>query len=310
MVDLRQLEVFCRIVELESFTLAAKKVHLSQAAVSERIAALEESLGAQLIDRLGRRVQPTPTGRWLYERALALLSGAQELQLGLQRLLHVEGGELVVAASTIPGEHILPRMIAELRRRHPRASVSVPGGNSADVVRRVEAGEAELGVAGATEEGSRLRFEALWEDELALVVPAGHRLARKRRVTIAELAGEPFVLREQGSGTRRALEAALAASRRPVALEVAATLGSTAAVKEAVIARLGVSVLSRLALATELRAGLLHALPLAGLELRRRFHLVSDPRRASSPLAARFVELLRADRAPARASGRAKPRRR
>jgi DNA-binding transcriptional LysR family regulator len=300
--DLRQLEIFCRVVEQGSFTRAAAEVHLAQASVSERIANLERAVGARLLDRLGRKAVPTAVGRRLYERALALLATKREICLELEELLGVEQGILVVGASTIPGEYIMPERIARFRERHPGVLVRVLAGDTAGVVELVAAGEVEAGFVGSMVDSGSVRFEPIWGDELVLAVPARHRLARRKTARLEQLLGEPFVAREPGSGTRRTLERALAESRsaEPIELQVVAELGSTAAVKQAVIQGLGVSILSRRALEIEVRAGAIRALGIPELSLGRHVYLVIDERRTRSPLCARFVDFLRRDRSGSR----------
>jgi len=292
--NLRQLEVFCKVVELASFTRAAGAVHLAQATVSERIATLERDVGARLLDRLGRRVEPTPVGRRLYARAREILLLQRDIQTDLEALLGVEAGALTVGASTIPAEYLLPRALARFRGELPAVRVRVLVADTDGVLAQVAAGELELGVVGAEPEGEHLRSSPLWDDELVLAVPSDHRLAGQDVVGLEALASEPFVLREPGSGTRRALERALAAAGHDgtEALDVVAELGSTAAVKQGILHGLGVSVLSARAVELELAAGAIATLGIEGLELGRRFHLVSDPRRTASPLGERFAAFL------------------
>ena len=289
--DLRQLEIFCKVVERESFTRAAADVHLTQASVSERVANLERSIGVRLLDRLGRRVAPTAIGRVLYERAMDLLKTRRDICLELQELLGVERGTLVIGASTIPGECILPGEIARFRERHGSVLVRVLAGDTTEVVQMVADGSVELGFVGSAIGGEALHFEPVWDDELVLAVPAGHRLAGRDSVALRDLGGEPFVLREPGSGTRRTMERAFAdaAADAATALTVVAELGSTAAVKRAVVNGLGLAFVSRRALELEVEAGLVHGLSVPDLELGRHVFLVRDPRRSTSPLCERFM---------------------
>jgi len=292
--DLRQLEIFCRVVEQGSFTRAAAEVHLAQASVSERVANLERAVGARLLDRLGRKAVPTVVGQRLFERAVSLLAAKRAVCLEIEELLGVETGTLVIGASTIPGEYILPAQIARFRRRYPGVLVRVLAGDSSGVAEMVARGEVELGFVGSVSGIESVRFEPLWDDRLVLAVPPRHRLARRRTVRLDELRGEPFVMREPGSGTRQTAERAL---REPAAasgfeLEVVAELGSTAAVKQAVIQGLGLSIISRRSLDIEIAARAIRALEIAGLSLDRHVYLAFDERRTRSPLGARFADLL------------------
>lgn len=291
--DLRQLETFCRVVEEKSFTRAAVSLRLSQAAVSERIAALEGAVGARLIDRRGREAVPTRIGGRLFQRARDLLDRGAAIRKEIGALLGVETGDVTLGASTIPGEYILPAMLAEFRRRYPGVLVSLRIGDTDSIASEVASGALELGVIGSRTAYRGIRRRSLWNDELVLVVPARHRWAARRRANLAELGEEPFVTRERGSGTRAVTEERFArAAKGGARLNVVAELGSTSAVKSAVLGGLGVAILSRRAVDIEVRAGLLAALPIAGLPIRRTFILIQPTRASASPAGARLADFL------------------
>jgi len=293
--DLRQLEIFCKVVELGSFTQAAEAVHLAQASVSERIANLERVVGAPLLDRLGRETVTTAVGQRLYERAVELLAAKRSISLEIEGLLGVERGTLLVGASTIPGEYILPERIARFRESSPGVLVRVLAGDSTEVIGMVERGDVELGFVGSASDRESLGFEPIWDDRLVLAVPAGHRLAGRKSIRVDQLRDEQFVMREPGSGTRQTIERALGESGSGEAPELAvvAELGSTAAVKQAVVQGLGVSILSRRALDLEIASGAVRALRVQRLPLDRHVYLAVDERRTRSPICERFVEFLR-----------------
>ena len=293
-LDLRQVEAFCRVVDVGTFTGAAAELGLSQAAVSERVANLEGDVGAPLLDRLGRRVRMTRVGERLYEHGVSLLRAADAARAELQAMLGEGAGRVVVGASTIPGEHILPAVVARFRQENPRVAVEVQIGDTSRIIDQLVSGEVELAVVGSRVERPHLRFTPLWEDELAVVVPCGHAFADRTSVSVADVCREPFVTREPGSGTRTAAEKALGAELPDGfrSLDIAAQLGSTAAVKEAIVHGLGITILSRRAVRLEVQAGLLRTVPLAGITLTRQFLLAEDPRRTRSPACQRFVGLL------------------
>jgi DNA-binding transcriptional LysR family regulator len=290
--DFPQIEALVSIVNHGSFSAAARFLHLSQSALSERIANLETAIGARLLDRGRRQTRPTAIGRHLYDRGTALLQQRARTCTELSELLGVQRGTLCIGASTIPGEFILPRVLARFTRQHPGAQLTVRIGDSATIADGVEQGRHEIGVIGARISGNRLLFEPLWRDRLAIVVPAGHRWERRRKLGLDELASEPFLMREQGSGTRRRIEEALPKETLET-LDVVVELGSTNAVKEGILHGLGVSILSERAVRTEVRTGTLVTVKAAGLHLEREFLLVSHPRRTLSPLARRAMEYLR-----------------
>ncbi len=290
-MDLRQLEIFCRVVERQSFTGAARDLEMAQASVSERIATLEADLGLRLLDRLGRSVSPTPAGERLYAGARELLRAREALVSELAGFGAADAGTLEVAASTIPAEYYLPDAVARFASGRPKVKVVVRVGDSEEVCARVLSGEVQLGVVGARPEGMQLRATALWTDELVAICPPDHALATKGEVPLAALLAQPMVVRESGSGTRRTLEEALG-RKRPVALNVAAEFGSTAAVKRAVVAGLGVAVVSKAAVTLEVQAGELVQVSVRPALPERRLWAVVDARRAQGPLGAAFLQFL------------------
>jgi DNA-binding transcriptional LysR family regulator len=254
--QLPHLETFALAAELGSFTAAARGLGLTQAAVSQRVAALEADLGVPLFSRQGGRVLLTDAGRRLHP----LASRIKELHR--QARAEVTGreaplrGELSLAASSVPGEHLLPGLLAAYRQKHPHVQVRVKITDSSDVLAQVERGETHLGLVGRKGDSPHLDYRCFACDTLALVVPAAHRWARRKRVSLEELGGEPLILREAGSGSRWCLEQALArAGKSPADLRVALELGSSEAIKEAVQRGMGLAVLSTRAVEKEAGPG-------------------------------------------------------
>jgi DNA-binding transcriptional LysR family regulator len=292
--DLRQLEIFLKVVDLGSFSKAADSVFLAQASVSERIATLENMVGTRLLDRLGRQVVPTRAGELLYKHALLLLDMKRTASLEMQEFLGVRRGEIQMGASTIPGEYILPGVIGLFRKKYPSISVTLTIADTVDIHGRVLEGDFELGVVGSRVAHNSLIYHELWEDELVLVVPAKHLWAKKKSVSLAELCEEPFIMREVGSGTLKIMEEYLEASRSKGAdpLNVVAHLGTSTAVKEGIKAGLGISILSSRAVETEIKAGVLKSLKVKGLSMSRSFYLIRDRRRIASPLCQAMLDFL------------------
>jgi DNA-binding transcriptional LysR family regulator len=292
--DLRQLEIFHKVVELKSFSKAADAVFLAQASVSERIATLENMVGTKLLDRLGREVVPTKAGELLYKHAVLLLDMKRTACLEMQDFLGVKRGEIHIGGSTIPGEHVLPKMIGRFREKFPLVAIALTISDSTDIENRVLKGDFELGVIGSRGSQRRIIYQELWEDELVVAVPARHRWAKKNTVSLEELSKEPFILREVGSGTLKIMEAYLKGSGAVGidSFNVVARLGTSTAIKESIKAGLGVSILSSRALDTELETGILKALRLPRLSLTRHFFLIRDRRRIASPLSRAMTEFL------------------
>jgi len=293
-MDLWQLHIFCRVIECRSFSKAAEAVHLSQPTVSAHIKQLEEHFGCPLIDRLSKEAVPTQAGRLLYGYARRLLGLRDEAESAMSQHQGKTRGRLVIGGSTIPGTFLLPRVVGRFRRRYPDVRLALVIEDTARILHGILEGELELGVVGA-ESGERdLSQEPLMQEEMRLIVPRGHRWAKRGRVPLAELWQEPYIAREAGSGTLQSLQEHIAGlGHEGGELNVIAEMGSTEAVRQGIREGMGVSILSPLAVAEDLAAGRLKALTVEGLNLTRRFHLTTHRRRSLSPLAAAFIELLK-----------------
>jgi len=292
--DLRQLEVFRKVVDLKSFSKAADAVFLAQASVSERISTLESMVGTRLLDRLGREVVPTKAGELLYKHAVLLLEMKRTAALEMADFLGIRRGEIRLGGSTIPGEYVLPKVIGRFCRGYPYLWVTLTVGDTVAIENRVLAGDLELGVVGSKGSQKNLIQHELWRDELVLTVPAGHRWAQEREVPVDALCEEPFIFREPGSGTFKILDGYLQStgSAGLSALRPVACFGTSTAIKEGIKGGLGVSVLSSRAVDTELQAGILKALRITGLPMYRNFFLIRDKRRIVSPLCQALIDFL------------------
>lgn len=293
--DLRQLEIFCRVVEMGSFSKAAKEVFLAQASVSERVANLERMVGTRLLDRLGRQVVPTRTGELLYQRALPLLNMKRSICLDLEGFLGVQRGEVHLGGSTIPGEYLIPEVLGRFRTIYPGVSVRVEIADTGRIAESVLEGHLELGIVGSQVPDSRLMQHDLWEDELVLAVPSNHAWGNRGEISLKDIyEAESWILREDGSGTQKSLDDFLrrAGGKGIDSLHVAARLGSSTAVKEGVKAGLGVAILSYRAMETELSSGDLKALRVTDIPMKRCFHLIHDRRRTASPLCRAIMDFL------------------
>ncbi len=292
-MDLRQLEVFAKVVETRSFSRAGEALQITQSTVSEHVRLLEEEVGSRLFDRLGRETLPTRAGELLYGYAQRLLGLRTEALQSLQQFLGQIAGSLAVGASTIPGEYVLPPLIGTFREKYPKVAIALHIGDSRDIAEAVLEGRVELGVVGARPEHRALQAVELMPDELVVVVPPGHAWSGRRTVTVAELSGEPLIVREPGSGSRQALEAALHAAGLGLdRLQVVAEMGSTSAIKQAVKAGVGVSIMSRRAVEEECGHRLLWCARIADLQTVRHFYLVTHGGRSRSPLCQAFLDFL------------------
>ena len=294
--DLRQLEIFCKVVELKSFSKAAEAVFLTQASVSERIAGLENSIGVRLLDRLGRQIEPTKAGALLYKHAILLLDMKRSVRLKMENFLGMKHGEVHMGGSTIPGEYILPRIIGRFNDKYPFISVNLTISDTTEIRKLVLRGALELGVIGSKIENKDLIYYDLWKDELVLAVKAGHRWSKKKSVTLDELIEEPFIMRETGSGTQKIVEDMLESLgiEGIHSLRCVACFGSSTAVKEGIKSGLGASILSSRALEDEVQKGILKTVKIKGIPpITRRFYLIKDKRRTASPSSQAMLAFLK-----------------
>jgi DNA-binding transcriptional LysR family regulator len=291
--QLPYLETFSKAAELSSFTGAAKILRLTQASVSQRVQALERALGTPLFQRQAGRVLLTEAGQKLYDYAQRILDLHRQARQEITGREAPLGGDLSLAASSIPGEHLLPSLLSLFGKKHPHIRVRATVSDSMGVMTQVERGEVSLGLVGRKTDNPHLKFRYLASDRMVLVLPPGHALGRRKKVSVRQLARHPLVLREVGSGLRHCFEKSLDKAGLSLAdLRVALELGSNEAIKEAVLRGVGVAVLSTYAVQKEIRAGQLHALTVSDLDCDRDMYVVQDRRRVLSLPARLFLLFL------------------
>jgi DNA-binding transcriptional LysR family regulator len=290
-MNLNHLAVFHAVAQTGSMTLGAERLDISQPAVSKQVQELEHALSVHLFDRIGRRVHLSQAGEILADYARRLFALAHEAQEAMADVRAAGRGRLVIGASTTIGTYLLPGVLAEFWRRHPRVELLVEIENTEQVHRRLARLELDVGLTEGFVEEEDLDAEIFHRDELVVIAPPSHRLAGKPRVSLSALQEEPFILREPGSGTRAVEERALACLKLPV--RVAMALGSTEAIKRVVAESVGLAIVSRLAVHGECAAGTLAVLPVAGLHIERPLHLVRRKGRRDGPALQAFCAVLR-----------------
>jgi DNA-binding transcriptional LysR family regulator len=276
-----RLVVFRSVAEQLSFRKAGEEPYLTQPAVSLQIKALEEDLGVQLFDRTGAHISLTEAGKVLLEYALqgnALLAQAEQ---EVAALSGEHAGQLALGASTTIAQYVLPRLLGEFRRAHPRVQLTLVSGNTEHIVDAVERQQIALGLIEGPARSRDVKTAPFLADELVLIVPGAHEWAERASVSRSEIASIPLLMRERGSGTRREIEIALERLRVKLgALQIVMELDSTEAIKSAVEAGLGAGFVSRWALAKDLRLGQAFKIAeIEGLRIRRDFlitHLASQ----------------------------------
>lgn len=294
-MDTRQLAAFCAVVERRSFSLAAERLGVTQPAVSQQVRALERRLGTPLLDRSGRRVEPTEAGWRLYRGAQRLLALEEQLAAEVAAAAGGElAGELVLGASTGPAAIAVPLLLCEFQRQNPGVHVSLTVSDTHTVVERVARRELELGIVGASRRHRGVRFEPFFSDEVILACPPGHRFAG-RTVTLEQLREEPLILMQPGAGVRQIVEDALRRQGlRLRDLDVRLELGLQESVRAAVEAGYGVTFISRTAVESNLAAGTLAEARVEGLEATRVVSLARAAGRVPSRVAEAFVSFARA----------------
>jgi DNA-binding transcriptional LysR family regulator len=288
-MDTRQLQAFCAVVEKKSFSQAAEQLGVTQPAVSLQVRALEQRLGQSLLDRSGRRVEPTEAGRRLYTSAQRMLALEEQL---LEEVSADDGrlaGTLAIGASTGPGAHLVPLLLCEFQREHPDLHVALSIWDTQTVIEHVADRQLELGVVGALRRHRSLEFEPLVRDEIVLAVPPGHHAAGGT-ITVEELKEETLIVMQEGAGVRQVVEEELRrAGLRLRGVEPKLELGLQESVKSAVAAGFGVAFISRTAIEGELAAGRLAAAQVEGVEPARQIYIVRARGRSATRAAEAFL---------------------
>lgn len=292
-MDIHQLKVFASVFKNKSFSRASEELYLTQPTVSDHIKTLEEELGCKLFDRLGRTIIPTREAEALYSHAMEIIEKADNIRDFIGHLKKEITGELVIGASTIPGTYLMPPIMAKFQKMYPSISFQILISDSRGIVEKISRHELLIGIVGAKLANSQITYMPFLEDELIAV--SSPVLTKNKQLTLKELMKLPMVLREEGSGTRRETEKIL--EDKGISLEdikVAGIFGSTDAVKQAVKAGLGVSILSRLSVKDELKYGIFREIKLSGTQMKRKFYIVTHKKRTLPAVYSLFLEYIKA----------------
>jgi len=290
-MDIHHLRVFASVFKNRSFSRASDELHLTQPTISNHIKALEEEFNCRLFDRLGRTIIPTKEAEVLYNHSTDLIERAGNLKEAIGLVNREITGKLTIGASTIPGVYLLPALMSGFRLVHPSISFQILISDSKGIIERISRHELLLGIVGAKLGDEPIRYTPFVEDELIVVSPPN--FSKSRTLPLQEVLKFPMVLREEGSGTRKETEKFLAS--KGFSLEnvpVTGIFGSTDAIKQAVKAGLGVSILSRSAVADELRHEILEEIKLDDMQMRRKFYIVSHKKRTLPLLYDAFLKHL------------------
>ncbi|CCH50557.1 selenium metabolism-associated LysR family transcriptional regulator [Pseudodesulfovibrio piezophilus] len=294
-MDVRKLDAFCKVYELQNFSKAGEVMYLSQPTISSHVANLEEELGVRLFDRLGRKVLPTQAGHVLYERAVAVFENLDQAKASIEMLRDKVVGELTIGCSTIPSHHILPGYLAKFSAKYPQVSFHVHTSDSSEIIRRVANGEYPVGLVGQKPEEEGLEALEIMGDEIVVVaannaswLPQGNG-----SVPIEDVASLPWVMREKGSATRRVLESALeTVGLSLLSLNVRCWVEGTCEAIAHTLSGVGVSVTSRLATEEYLKSGAMKQLDVPQLAGKRKFYLIYHRDRHMFPALQTFVDFV------------------
>ncbi|WDL97596.1 LysR family transcriptional regulator [Alicyclobacillus sp. ALC3] len=295
-MHLESHEVFCAVVEHGSLNKTAQVLHMTQSTASRHLQAMEDEYGGLLFERSASGLTLTPLGQALYPYSRDLLSCHVRAKEELLRL-RSEGGGLCVGATLSIGEYLLPVLLGDLRERYPSADIRMRIANTTEIVSQLAHHSIDVGlVEGIVTPTADLVVTAWKEDDLVLVCPPSHRFAQKGEISLADVLEEPLLCREEGSGTRQVTEQALEQENMLSQATFCMELGSTQAIKSAIVAGLGVAFLSRLTVHEDCQRGVLVEVPIAGFQIRRHLHIVQRAERYSRYMVDAFLRLL--DKAP------------
>jgi len=277
-MDIHQLKVFASVFKNRSFSRASEDLHLTQPTISNHIKTLEDEFGCKFFDRLGRSIIPTKEAEVLYTHALEIIEKAGTIDEAIREIKKDLTGKLMIGASTIPGVYLMPRMMTAFREKYPEISFQIQISDSRGILDSILRHDMLLGIIGAKLGNDQITYIPFVEDQL--IVIASPSKVEKKDMHFRELTNYPLILREEGSGTRRETEKFLESKGLSLDnFQISGIFGSTDAVKQAVKAGLGVSILSKFAVIDELEHGILQEIELTDLQMRRRFYIVVHKKR-------------------------------
>ncbi len=290
-MNLHQLRIFCSVVEHGSHTKAAEALFMTQPAVTLQVHALERSLQVKLLERVDQHIIVTEAGQALYQCAIPMLNAEAEAERVLTELKGAARGRLVIAANTTGGMYIIPPRLSSYKEQHPESELLLQIDATDRLIERARQGVIDLGFACGTIVQPDLTIETIGEDTLTLILPACHALASQPALTLDQVATLPFIVPESISRTRQFIEQIM--RERGYTLKIVMHFQGTEPVKKAVESNLGVAIVSRAAVAREVEAGVLRAMPIVDLEMTRPFVMFYRQGKYFGPMARDFMAYMR-----------------
>lgn len=295
-INLHQLKIFHTVARSGSFSRAAGELHISQPSVSIQVSDLERQFGVELFEQVGKSARLTEAGRILYDYAARILTLIDETNRAIDEVKGLRRGRLVLGATPTPGTYLLPALLGKFKEQYPRLEIVLRITGQREIQEMVLRHALDIGVVGWKITLPDLEAVPIATDELVLVVAPAHRFASQPSVEVTDLAGEPFILRERGSGSREAVDEAL--HRAGVHITPVIELEGAEGMKQAVAANLGISILSRSAVQLEVSSGRLQIVPIRGLHIDRTLSLIYHRDRRLPHIAQAFVEMVAPKAAP------------
>ena len=289
-----KLRVFCTVAETGSFSKASEIIHLTQPAVSLQIQALEDLYETKLFDRTSSAVNLTTSGEVLYKYAKEILTLYAQAEKDIGEITGLVKGSIAIGASTTIGNYLLPLVISDFKTENPKIKIHLLVGNTKRVVDLLNAGNLDIGLVEGEIKKYKIISETLISDELMLIVPSEHPWARKKDISMLDIIKEPFIFREEGSGTRQIIEKYL--NKRGITtqkMNVSTILGSTEAIKEAVERGIGIAIVSKWTVRKEIKAGALKPLSFKEGRMLRNFSLIFNKNTVTSYAVEEFLNYLR-----------------
>ncbi|MEK6653015.1 MAG: selenium metabolism-associated LysR family transcriptional regulator, partial [Nitrospirota bacterium] len=278
-----KLKVFCTVAETKSFSKASEIIHLTQPAVSLLVQAIEEIYETKLFDRASNTVTLTPAGEMLYKYAKEILNLYAAAEKNIGEITGFVKGSISLGASSTIGNYLLPGVIADFRKTHPKIKVHLLVGNTKRIVELLNSGNIDIGLVEGDVARQKMVVEKLIADELVLIVSPLHPWAKKKSISVVEITKEPFIFREEGSGTRQVIEKYLGKYRiTPQDMMTFLVLGSTEAIKETVESTMGIAIVSRWAIRKEMKYGTLKPLSFKEEKMLREFSMIFQKNAISS----------------------------
>lgn len=291
MARIDQINSFCKVVELGSFSQAANALKLSQPTISMQVKALEEEFGTELLHREGHRVIPTEDGLVIYEHLVRISALYEKARQSLKKNQNDFSGNLKVGASSGPAEYPIPLILGKFKQEHPKAAVTLQVGDSLEIIEKVTNQTIEMGFVGTRRRDGNLLFDPYLQDNLVLVAAGSHPAAQQARVNFNDLQTIPLILQQPGSGATINLQEALSRVNLKISdLNLLLELGLQDSVKSAVLAGYGATIISELGVKKELESGQLKRIEVSGLDLMREIYVCTNRNVPLSRLAASFLE--------------------